>query len=246
MTAIEILGTLLRGRRGGNPQGAARESQQGGDILEDILGGGSNEAEEEEVRAEAPDEAPASQTRSSGKASGSVLDTWRREGFDPPAPPPQPAKPKPATVPAPVPTVPASQDRWKSSDSILRRPPPPAPVENDEDEAVHLIRAMINAARADGDMDKAEEQKILRHLGEPTPEVVNFIRNEFEKPLDVREFAWNIPLGLEAKVYSLSLAVMTMDSRAESSYLSELAHGLRMSPATCQQIHQRLGVPGPG
>jgi uncharacterized membrane protein YebE (DUF533 family) len=101
---------------------------------------------------------------------------------------------------------------------------------------------MINAARADGEMDREEEQKILAHLGQPTPEVIAFIRQEFAKPLDVREFAWSIPLGLEQKVYTLTLAVMNPDTRQESGYLEELAHGLRLSPDLRRRVHQQLGV----
>ena len=76
--------------------------------------------------------------------------------------------------------------------------------------------------------------------------MINFIRAEFAKPLDLRAFAWSIPLGLEEKIYALSLSVMEVDTREESGYLSELAHGLRLSPEICRQLHQQLGARPPG
>ena len=118
----------------------------------------------------------------------------------------------------------------------------PATRPRDEDATI-LIRAMINATRADGRLDQEEEQKILRHLGQPSPEMIAFIQSEFQKPLDVKEFAWSVPLGLEQKAYALSLAVLELDQREESAYLKDLAHGLRLPPEVCADIHRQLGAP---
>ncbi len=219
MDPIEILGALLRGSSGGQ--------SQGGNILRDILGGGEAEEASPAPQAERPVSQASPPASNSGRPTN-VIDTWRREsaGASPPA------------APRPAP----SSGRWNGGDSGLLRPPAPAPAANREEEAVYLIRAMINAARADGEMDREEEQKILQHLGQPTQQVVAFIREEFGKPLDVREFAWSIPLGLEEKVYALSLAVMEVDSQKESGYLNELSHGLRLAPEVCRQIQQRYGA----
>jgi uncharacterized membrane protein YebE (DUF533 family) len=86
---------------------------------------------------------------------------------------------------------------------------------------------------------------MLRQLGEPGPEVIAFIQAEFQKPLDVKEFAWSIPLGLEQKVYAISLSVIDVDQREESDYLHQLARGLRLAPDVCAQLHQRFGAPPP-
>ncbi|MFN0127664.1 MAG: DUF533 domain-containing protein [Verrucomicrobiales bacterium] len=66
---------------------------------------------------------------------------------------------------------------------------------------------------------------------------------EFKKPLDVKEFAWSVPLGLEQKVYVISLSVITLDQRDESTYLKNLAHGLRLPPDLCAEIHRQFGAP---
>lgn len=143
--------------------------------------------------------------------------------------------------------TPASTGRGPASSAPTApsaRPPvqSPAPSERDA-EATLLIRAMINAARADGRLDRDEEQKILRHLGQPSQDVVEFIQAEFRRPLDVKEFAWSVPLGLEQKVYAISLSVITLDQREESAYLKNLAHGLRLPPDLCAEIHRQFGAP---
>lgn len=113
-----------------------------------------------------------------------------------------------------------------------------------DEQAKVLVRAMLNATRADGRMDRDEEQRILKMLGEPTTVVVEFIRGEFEKPaVPVRDFAWSVPLGLEEKAYAVSVGAILLDDRTESEYLKELSHGLRLSGETCVAIHRRYGAP---
>ena len=68
---------------------------------------------------------------------------------------------------------------------------------------------------------------------------MSFLREELNKPLNVREFAWSVPLGMEEEVYTISLIAIDLDSNREASYLEELAHGLRIAPLTRQQIHRR-------
>ena len=157
----------------------------------------------------------------------------------------QPTQPQqqPQQRPAQPQQVPVStQDRWQSGGPGGLRPAPQQQPAQLQEEAAILIRAMLNAARADGRMDQDEEQKILRLIGQPTPEVVSFIRAEFEKPVNVRDFAWSVPLGMEEKVYTVSLAAITLDDRSESDYLKQLSHGLRLNPQTCAAIHQRYGA----
>lgn len=129
--------------------------------------------------------------------------------------------------PAPVPTPKASLPQG----------------ERQNQQAVVLIRAMLNAAKADGEISQDEQQRILEQLANPTPEALAFLRQEVAQPLNVRDFAWSVPLGMEQQVYMFSLAAITLDSKAEADYLRELAHGLRLSPDVCNEIHGQLGAP---
>ncbi len=115
--------------------------------------------------------------------------------------------------------------------------------ENLDAQAMILVRAMINAAKADGQVSQAEQQAILSQIGDASPETIRFLQNEFNTPLDVREFAWSVPLGLEQQVYTMSLISVNLDSNPEAEYLYDLAHGLRIPPEVCNDIHRRYGAP---
>ncbi len=153
---------------------------------------------------------------------------------------------QPTVQRAPAPQPPTAQ---RPTATVVRGEEPeifkPRAAEPPMDEqAKVLVRAMLNATRADGRMDRDEEQRILKLLGQPTAVVVEFIRGEFEKPaVPVRDFAWSVPLGLEEKAYAVSVGAILLDDRTESEYLKELSHGLRLPVETCVAIHRRYGAP---
>jgi uncharacterized membrane protein YebE (DUF533 family) len=103
---------------------------------------------------------------------------------------------------------------------------------------------MVNAAKSDGRITPDEQQKILGQLGNAPGEAVQFLRDELTRPLDVREFAWSVPIGMEQEVYAMSLLAMTVDSPAEAEYLDQLAHGLRLTPEVRQQLDRRFRASG--
>jgi len=106
-----------------------------------------------------------------------------------------------------------------------------------------LIKAMINAAKSDGRLDKEEEQKILSRLGDLSPAEIEFLKREFSAPLDVEAFAREIPRGMEQQVYALSLSAIDLDTNKEAQYLGELAQALGISPQMANAIHEQLGAP---
>jgi uncharacterized membrane protein YebE (DUF533 family) len=113
----------------------------------------------------------------------------------------------------------------------------------DNDRALVLVRAMLNAAKADGQLDDQEQQKIFQRLGTTSREAVQFLREEIAKPLDVHEFARSVPIGMEQQVYTLSLITIDLDTGREAKYLLDLANSMRISPEVREQIHQRYGAP---
>ena len=102
---------------------------------------------------------------------------------------------------------------------------------------------MVNAAKADGRVSPDEQSQIFQQLKNPTQEALDFLNREFSQRLDVREFAWSVPIGMEQKVYTISLASIDLDTNPEAGYLRELAHGLRLPPETCNEIHRQYGAP---
>ena len=256
MDAIEILGGLLGGRNSGGGSGGGL----GGAILGQILKG-ATASRQPAPQNPAPSSSnhPSSATRTSPRVTTRVSTpgdlqqeaaeledllnvATNRSQERAPSPTSQAA---PRTFPTQT-TAPANSPFNQPKSRPQSAPPMRNPANNPQqqnDDALVLIRAMINAAKSDGDISEAEQQSILEHIGNPTQEVVNFLRQEFSSPLDVREFAWSVPLGLEQKVYTMSLAAIQLDANHEATYLRDLAHGLRLSPDVCNQIHQQFGAP---
>ncbi len=236
MDAIDILGGMLGHKSGGSGMGTK--------ILKDILGGGS--------RSKPPAQASPSPRSAPPTPSGPVdihdeareledllnvahkRHTGRATGPTQQAPQYQaPSRPR-----AEVGSSSVFPERQPSQPSFDQRDPT-----RQNEQALVLIRAMINAAKSDGQIGSGEQQKILENVGGGSREAIDFLRKEFAKPLDVREFAWSVPLGMEQQVYTMSLTAIDLDANAEAKYLKELAHGLRIPPHVCDQIHQRFGAP---
>jgi len=111
------------------------------------------------------------------------------------------------------------------------------------DQATLIIRAMINAAKSDGSIDEAEQEKVVGKLGDVTQEEADFVRNEFRQPLDVDAFVRSVPRGMEQQIYAVSLMAIDLDSNKEAHYLDSLAKGLNIQPQLANQIHEQLGAP---
>jgi uncharacterized membrane protein YebE (DUF533 family) len=47
---------------------------------------------------------------------------------------------------------------------------------------------------------------------------------------------------MEQKVYAISIMAMDLKTPAETRYLEELAHGLRLSPEIRGEIHRHYGL----
>lgn len=112
-----------------------------------------------------------------------------------------------------------------------------------EQHATLIIRAMINSAKADGSIDQQEQERIIGKLGNISDSEADFIRKEFEAPLDVAGFVRSIPQSMGQQIYAISLAAIDLDTRTEAQYLSQLAQGLNLSPEVCNALHEQVGAP---
>lgn len=117
----------------------------------------------------------------------------------------------------------------------------PAPAQ--ELAAALLLKAMIQAAKADGQIDAGEQQKLMAKLGEVTDAEKAFVQQELAAPVDVEGLARQIPEGLEAQAYTMSVMAIDLDSQAEAQYLHQFATALGLQPAEVNHIHDQLGVP---
>lgn len=117
---------------------------------------------------------------------------------------------------------------------------PPAPEQ--ELAAAVLLKAMIQAAKCDGQIDAGEQGKLMQALGDIDAEEKAFVQAELAAPIDTEALVKLIPEGLEAQAYTVSLMAIDLDNQTEAQYLHGLASALNLQPAEVNQIHERLGV----
>jgi uncharacterized membrane protein YebE (DUF533 family) len=112
----------------------------------------------------------------------------------------------------------------------------------DDADAMILIRAMCNAAKADGTVDDAEVDAIISRAGDLDADDEAMLRAELQAPLDLSGFIVDVPSGMEADVYAASLLPITIDTPSEVQYLQQLGQGLGLSTEAMNSIHQELGL----
>lgn len=108
-----------------------------------------------------------------------------------------------------------------------------------------MIRAMIQAARADGTIDDAERKAIMDHLVDATPEERAFVDAELQAPIDPLALARETADAARSQVYSAAAMTVRTDGDAEAKFLATLAQGLGLDAATIAGIHLSLGKPAP-
>ncbi|SFR42115.1 DUF533 domain-containing protein [Litoreibacter janthinus] len=112
-----------------------------------------------------------------------------------------------------------------------------------EDSAGLMIRAMVMAARCDGEIDATEKETLMATIGQDATEAdMAFVRDAMGEPVDAEKLASDTPEGLETQVYSMSVMAIEPDNRAEAKYLHELATALGIGQATANEIHDSFGV----
>jgi uncharacterized membrane protein YebE (DUF533 family) len=112
--------------------------------------------------------------------------------------------------------------------------------------ATLALRAMIQAAKADGNLDAQEVERITGKLHEAGEDHAarDFVLREMRGPVDVEGLAAAVRNPKEAaEVYAASLMAIEVDTQAERDYLARLAAALGLARPTVDHIHQSLGVP---
>ena len=115
----------------------------------------------------------------------------------------------------------------------------------DDASAELLLRAMINAAKADGQIDGTEMNNILTKLDEAgaSQETKDFVLAEMRRPLDLDSLVADVTSpGLAAAVYAASTMAIKVDTPAEQNYLSQLASRLGISSGVRTSLDTSLGI----
>ena len=115
-----------------------------------------------------------------------------------------------------------------------------------EQRAELVLKAMINAAKADGQIDQKEIQRIVGKLQEAgaDAEGQSYVLTQMQKPLETEQLisAAGSQPELAAQLYAASLMAIEVDTPAEKAYLGELASGLGLTPAVILRIEQMVGL----
>lgn len=109
-----------------------------------------------------------------------------------------------------------------------------------EANARHLMRAMIQAARCDGEIDPGERAKIMEVLEDMSGEERAFIEAELTHPVDPAQLAAETGPHQRTQVYAVSVVTTNMDSAAELDYLDRLAAALSLGGAARSRIHKAM------
>jgi len=109
-----------------------------------------------------------------------------------------------------------------------------------------VLKAMINAAKADGQIDPSEARRIVGKLQEVgmDAETQQYVMAEMQKPMETQTLlaaAKGRP-ELAAEIYGASLLAIEVDTPEEQRYLDQLAAGLGLSPAVAQRIKDMVGL----
>ena len=117
----------------------------------------------------------------------------------------------------------------------------PTPQQQNTDAEI-IITAMIDAAKADGQVDAEEVQKITSSLQSNGlgQEGMNYVIQKLQGPMETAKIlaAVNGRPELAAQVYSASLMAINVDTDAERNYLAKLGKAMGLSNEVMQNIEQ--------
>jgi uncharacterized membrane protein YebE (DUF533 family) len=146
-----------------------------------------------------------------------------------PCPTPSPA----AAAPLPLPPV-AAQPVPQAPDDQAGVPP----------EVARLIRLLISAARADGDLSPEEGQQIARQAADTGAEAL--VRAELQDARPLAEIAAGVSEEKQkAELYTLAFSIVRADesvSGAERIYLAQLAKHFGLDAATVARLESEAAA----
>ena len=105
-----------------------------------------------------------------------------------------------------------------------------------------IVTAMIDAAKADGQVDPSELSRIMETMKSSGigQEGMNYVIQKLQGPMETAKIvsAVNGRPELAAQVYSASLMAIEVDTEAERNYLDRLAKAMGLSPSVVRNIEQ--------
>jgi uncharacterized membrane protein YebE (DUF533 family) len=108
-----------------------------------------------------------------------------------------------------------------------------------------LVKAMVNAAKADGRIDEGELKRITGNLEKDgiSAREQELLDAELRGPMDTDGLVRAVPSPqVAAQVYAASLLAVELDTDAEKKYLAELAGKLGLDANVVRHLHSAVGV----
>ncbi|MES9963830.1 MAG: tellurite resistance TerB family protein [Candidatus Sedimenticola sp. 20ELBAFRAG] len=127
----------------------------------------------------------------------------------------------------------------------LREPETSRERQQVEDLGLLTVDAMINAAKADAEVDEQEMQKIIGRLQESDADEseLDYLRKALSGPMDTNAIVSRVDdPQVAAQVYTASLFAISVDTDAERIYVNDLAHRLGLPQDVRDEIHAALGL----
>jgi len=128
----------------------------------------------------------------------------------------------------------------------LIEPQSEADREELENRSELVLKAMINAAKADGKIDEGEAHRIGGKLQEAGADAdgQRYVLDLMRRPMETETLitaAEGHP-NLAAELYAASLMAIEVDTSAEKAYLGKLASGLGLTSEVTWRIEQMVGL----
>jgi len=127
----------------------------------------------------------------------------------------------------------------------LREPENETEEQELQQNAQLILRAMINAAKADGHIGPSEIERItgkLEKIG-ADDEGRSFVLQEMGKPIDLDAITREVASEeLGAQIYAASLLAIEVDTPAEKEYMQNLAAELQLNSDTVRRLHRLMGL----
>jgi uncharacterized membrane protein YebE (DUF533 family) len=159
-----------------------------------------------------------------------LYETWQSQQTAAASPAGAAPAPGPLTSPPPLPGATA--------------PPAPAEAAGLPAPVLQLMRLMVSAARADGELGAAERERILAEAREVGAEAL--VLRELESPRPLGELVAGVSdPGFKQQLYTLAFTIVRADETVtggERIYLAQLANRLGLEPALVARLEAEVGA----
>lgn len=118
-----------------------------------------------------------------------------------------------------------------------------AATPDQEDAARYLLVAMLEAAKADGEIDASEKKALMDAMADASAADQAFIQDILARPVDVDAIVENLPNDMYQQAYAMSLLAIDLNNQAEAQHLHSMASAMGISKTEVNAIHQQMGEP---